>query len=64
MTPTPEIVASIQEKFRSYDAKIILANMRWSNLWEHWLFDWAGMSWQVDHWGQVKLHSAKFVWGD
>lgn len=64
MTPTPQVVENVRLMFKDEDADWILENMRWSNLWEHWLFDWAGMSWQVDQWGQVKLNSAKFVWED
>jgi hypothetical protein len=64
MKPTPQVVENVRLMFKDEDADWILANMRWSNLLEHWLFDWAGMSWQVDQWGQVNLNSAKFVWGD
>ena len=64
MKPTSQVVENVRLMFKDEDADYILENMRWSDLLEHWLFDWAGMSWEVSVWGDVKLHSAKFLWDD
>jgi len=64
MKPTSQVVENLHLIFNENDANEILASMRWSDSTEIWLFDWEGMAFQVNVWGDVELHSAKFTWGD